>query len=299
MSAVIATRGLAKRFGRTEALAGVDLEVAAGEVHGFLGPNGAGKSTTLRILLGMLRATSGEASVLGLDAWRDAVEIHRRTAYVPGDVALWPNLSGGEAVDVLTRLRGAPAPAPERERLIELFELDVRRRCRTYSKGNRQKVALIAALATPADVVLLDEPTSGLDPIMEQRFQDEVRRLADRGAAVLLSSHILSEVEELCDRVSIIRDGRIVDRGTLAELRHLHHSVVSYEGAPVAGLADVEFEGGRVRGTVDPDALPAVLARLAESGAEGLAIAPPSLEDLFLRHYRADADADADGGAGR
>lgn len=289
MTKVISVDGLSKKFGRVLALDGVDLDVTEGEVHGFLGPNGAGKSTTIRVLLGMLRASSGTAQVFGMDAWRDAVSIHRRLAYVPGDVALWPNLTGGEAIDVLTRLRGGLAPAPERERLIDTFGLDVRRRCRTYSKGNRQKVALIAAFATPAELYLFDEPTSGLDPVMEMLFQQEVRRVTEEGAAVLLSSHILSEVEQLCDRVSIIRAGRIVDRGTLEELRHLHHSTVEYEGVPVAGLDGAQVEGTQVRGTVEPDALPGVLANLASQQVTALTVKPPSLEELFLRHYESDA----------
>ncbi len=206
---VIQTTGLDKRFGHVQALDGLDLVVQRGDVHGFLGPNGAGKSTAIRVLLGMLRASGGEASVLGMDPWHDAVAIHRRVAYVPGDVTLWPSLTGGEAIDTITRLRGHRAPAADRARLIRAFDFDPRRKSKTYSKGNRQKVALIAAFASEADLYILDEPTSGLDPLMESVFQAEVRRVADRGATVLLSSHILSEVERLCSRVSIIRDGAI------------------------------------------------------------------------------------------
>lgn len=291
---VILTQALVKRFGRVRALAGLDLRVEAGEVHGFLGPNGAGKSTAIRVLLGMLRASGGEASVFGLDPWRDAVAIHRRLAAVPGDVTLWPNLTGGEAIDTLTRLRGHPVRrtgpiAAERDRLIEAFDFDPRRKAKTYSKGNRQKVALIAAFASEADLYVLDEPTSGLDPLMESVFQAEVRRVAARGATVLLSSHILSEVERLCDRVSIIRDGRIVEAGTLDELRHLHHSVLSYRGAPPDAAAppldDVAVDGDRVRASVAPEHLAAVLRWLGEHGAASVTLAPPSLEELFLRHY--------------
>jgi ABC-2 type transport system ATP-binding protein len=284
---VIETRGLEKRFGRVLALDGLDLSVERGDVHGFLGPNGAGKSTTIRVLLGMLRASAGEASVLGMDPWRDAVAIHRRVATVPGDVTLWPNLTGGEAIDTITRLRGHRAPAPDRQRLIEAFDFDPRRKAKTYSKGNRQKVALIAAFASEADLYILDEPTSGLDPLMESVFQAEIRRVADRGATVLLSSHILSEVERLCSRVSIIRDGSVVESGTLDELRHLQHTVLAYRGPAPAGLPliDVRVEGDHVRGSVAGTDLPAVLRWLGLHEAQAVTLTPPSLEELFLRHY--------------
>ncbi|MGM1029122.1 MAG: ABC transporter ATP-binding protein [Actinomycetota bacterium] len=284
---VIQTRGLDKRFGRVRALDGLDLVVGPGDVHGFLGPNGAGKSTAIRVLLGMLRATAGEARVLGMDPWRDAVAIHRRVAYVPGDVTLWPSLTGGEAIDTLTRLRGHRAPAVDRERLLRAFDLDPRRRSKTYSKGNRQKVALVAAFASEADLYILDEPTSGLDPLMESVFQAEVRRVAERGATVLLSSHILSEVERLCSRVSIIRDGSIVETGTLDELRHLRHTVVAYRGPAPQGIpiVDLSVEGERVRGSVAGEDVPALLRWLGEHGARSVTLSPPSLEELFLRHY--------------
>lgn len=284
---VIETRGLDKRFGRVRALDGLDLVVEAGDVHGFLGPNGAGKSTAIRVLLGMLRASGGEASVLGMDPWRDSVAIHRRVAYVPGDVTLWPGLTGGEAIDTITRLRGHRAPAADRERLLRAFDLDPRRRAKTYSKGNRQKVALVAAFASEADLYILDEPTSGLDPLMESVFQAEVRRVVDRGATVLLSSHILSEVERLCSRVSIIRDGAIVEAGTLDELRHLRHTVVAYRGPSPEGvpIADVSVDGERVRGSVAGEDMPALLRWLGEHGARSVTLTPPSLEELFLRHY--------------
>lgn len=300
MSSVILTRGLTKHYGRVHALDGLDLDVAEGQVHGFLGPNGAGKSTTIRVLLGLARATSGEASVFGLDPWRDSVSIHRRIAYIPGDVSVWPNLSGGEAIDLLARLRGAgrrdPGFRAEKERLAEVFEFDPRKKGRAYSKGNRQKVALISALSVPADLYIFDEPTSGLDPLMEVMFRREIARIRDAGATVLLSSHILSEVEQLCDRVSIIRSGRIVETGTLAELRHLTRTEISFEAvsfeaptpdgtASFPGAHDVLVEDGRVRFSVDSDAVTSVLPELARRQVQGLRIEPPSLEELFLRHY--------------
>lgn len=297
MNTVIETRGLEKRFGRVRALDGLDLSVSAGEVHGFLGPNGAGKSTTIRVLLGLARASGGSATVFGRNPWNDAVELHKRIAYVPGDVNLWPNLSGGESIDLLSRLRGGTADkAAYRERkarLIEVFQFDPSKKGRAYSKGNRQKVALIAAFATPAEVFILDEPTSGLDPLMEAVFNREIRRVATEGATVLLSSHILSEVEQLCDRVSIIRAGKTVESGTLAELRHLTRTEVSFveDGVTEASLDripsvhDVVVADGRVRFTADSDQLTAVLPVLAELRVQGLTIAPPSLEELFLRHY--------------
>lgn len=284
---VIETRGLDKRFGRVQALDQLDLVVEQGDVHGFLGPNGAGKSTAIRVLLGMLRASAGEATVFGMDPWREAVAIHRRIATVPGDVTLWPSLTGGEAIDTLTRLRGHGAPAADRQRLIEAFDFDPRRKAKTYSKGNRQKVALIAAFASEAELYILDEPTSGLDPLMESVFQAEIRRVADRGATVLLSSHILSEVEQLCSRVSIIRDGRIVEAGTLDQLRHLQHTVVAYRGPAPHGLplTDVQVDGEHVRASVAGDDVPAVLRWLGERAAQAVTLTPPSLEELFLRHY--------------
>jgi len=306
VTTIIRTAGLVKRYGRTRALDGLDLDVESGQIHGFLGPNGAGKSTTIRILLGLARASGGDASVLGLHPWHDAVAIHRRVATVPGDVSVWPNLSGGEAIDVLARLRGArrhdPAYRAERERLLDAFQFDPRKRGRAYSKGNRQKVALIAAFAVPADLYVLDEPTSGLDPLMEVVFRREVARVRDAGATVLLSSHILSEVEQLCDRVSIIRAGRIVESGTLQELRHLTRTEVSYEGtdaadaATVPGAHDVSVAEGRVRFTLDSDAVTAALPELTRRNVQGLRIEPPSLEELFLRHYGDDLSRDAGAG---
>lgn len=295
MDTVIRTSGLTKHYGRVHALDGLDLSVTAGQVHGFLGPNGAGKTTTIRILLGLARKTAGVAEVLGRDPWKEATDLHRRIAYVPGDVSVWPNLSGGEAIDLLSRLRGASTKSSEyrsnRERLEAAFQFDPRKKGRAYSKGNRQKVALISAFAVPADLYILDEPTSGLDPLMEVVFRQEIARVKDAGATVLLSSHILSEVELLCDRVSIIRAGRIVESGTLPELRHLTRTEVSFEAADagaVAGIAeahDATFGEGRARFTVDSDAMASVLPVLAQRQVTGLRIEPPSLEELFLRHY--------------
>ena len=295
MSTVIRTLGLTKHYGRVRALDGLDLTVEPAQVHGFLGPNGAGKSTTIRVLLGLARATGGEVSVFGQDPWRAAVALHRRIAYVPGDVSIWPNLSGGESIDVLARLRGAGAHdrvyRAEKDRLIAEFQFDPRTKGRAYSKGNRQKVALIAALAVPADLYILDEPTSGLDPLMEVVFRREMARMKDAGATVLLSSHILSEVELLCDRVSIIRAGRVVETGTLAELRHLTRTEISFEATDagaVAGIPDAHdptFGEGRARFTIDSDRVTAALPELARRGVAGLRVEPPSLEELFLRHY--------------
>ncbi|MFJ9893760.1 ATP-binding cassette domain-containing protein [Streptomyces sp. NPDC091280] len=288
----IEVSGLHKSFGRTQALAGLDLRVETGEVHGFLGPNGSGKSTTIRVLLGLLRADSGTARLLGGDPWTDAVELHRRVAYVPGDVTLWRNLSGGEVIDLYGRLRGG-LDTSRRTDLIDRFELDPSKKGRTYSKGNRQKVALVAAFASDVDLLILDEPTSGLDPLMEEVFQRCVEEERDRGRTILLSSHILSEVEELCDRVSIIRKGRTVESGSLADLRHLTRTSVTAElGGPPNGLAslpgvhDLDIQGRRVRLQVETDQLNAVLRSLSDSGVRSLTSKPPTLEELFLRHYQ-------------
>jgi len=290
MDLVIEAAGLTKRFGRATALDGLDLAVRPGEVHGFLGPNGAGKSTTLRVLLGLLRA-GGTARVLGRDAWADAPAVHRDVAYVPGDVTLWPNLTGGEIIDLLTRLRGGGDPK-RRAELLDAFELDPRKRARGYSKGNRQKVALVAAFARPARLYLLDEPTSGLDPVMEAVFRDQVARVSADGAAVLLSSHILSEVEQLCERFTIIREGRTVETGSLDDLRHLTRTSfrVGFSGDPGAvaalpGVHDVRREADTLAFDVDSAALQPVLAALTAAGVHSLTVTPPSLEELFLRHY--------------
>ncbi|HAM25730.1 MAG TPA: hypothetical protein DCP11_03265 [Microbacteriaceae bacterium] len=291
MTRTIEVSGLEKDFGRVRALDGLDLAVDAGEVHGFLGPNGSGKSTTLRILLGLIRASGGSATVLGLDPWTDAVRAHKDIAYVPGDVNLWPSLTGGEAIDLLTSLRGG-ADASLRARLIEDFDFDPRKKARSYSKGNRQKVALIAAFARRAELYVLDEPTSGLDPVMEAAFRGEIDRVKGEGATVLLSSHILSEVEELCDRVTIIRAGKTVETGTLTELRHLTRTtfrVTTLTEAAVMtaieGVHDVRREADHLVFDADTDALRPVLQELAAIGVAGLTVSPPSLEELFLRHY--------------
>ncbi|GAB2802942.1 ABC transporter ATP-binding protein [Actinoallomurus bryophytorum] len=295
MTDAISVSGLVKTFGRTRALDGLDLTVRAGEVHGFLGPNGAGKSTTIRILLGLLRADSGDVRLLDGDPWRDVATLHRRIAYVPGDVTLWPNLSGGEVIDLLGRLRGGQ-DAKRKDELLERFELDPRKKGRAYSKGNRQKVALIAALSSDAELLILDEPTSGLDPLMEEVFQSCVEDERDSGRTVLLSSHILSEVEALCDRVSIIRKGRTVETGSLADLRHLTRTSISVELAnPPNGLAalpgvhDAKVDGGRASFEVDNANLDEVLVHLTQSGVRSLTSRPPTLEQLFLRHYETDA----------
>jgi ABC-2 type transport system ATP-binding protein len=294
VSEAIHTRGLVKTFGRTRALDGVDLDVVSGEVHGFLGPNGAGKSTTIRVLLGLLRKDEGEIELLGGDPWHDAVELHRRLAYVPGDVHLWPNLSGGEAIDLLSELRGH-SDRRRRDDLVERFQLDPTKRCSTYSKGNRQKVAIVAGFASDVELFLLDEPTSGLDPLMESVFQDVVREVKAEGRTVLLSSHILAEAEALCDRISIIREGRIVESGTLAELRHLTRtSVMAETGRPIVGLEQVagihalerlDEAGRHVRFEVESDHLDEAIARLSAAGIQALVSHPPTLEELFLRHY--------------
>jgi ABC-2 type transport system ATP-binding protein len=288
---VVDIRGLVKTFGTLRALDGLDLAVAPGEVHGFLGPNGAGKSTTIRVLLGLLRKDGGEARLFGGDPWSRAAELHRRLAYVPGDVNLWPNLTGGEVIDLLGRLRGGVDGA-RRDRLLEAFELDPTKKGRSYSKGNRQKVALVAALASDVELLLLDEPTSGLDPLMESVFREQIEEFRDAGHTVLLSSHILAEVEHLCDRVSIIRAGRCVESGTLAELRHLTRTSISADLARVPdglaglpGVHDVDIDNHRVHLEVDTTELDAVLDLLQSGGVRSLTSQPPTLEDLFLRHY--------------
>jgi ABC-2 type transport system ATP-binding protein len=291
MTTVIEASGLVKNFGRTRALDGLDLSVDEGEVHGFLGPNGAGKSTTIRVLLGMLRGNGGTSSVFARDPWRDAVDIHRDVAYVPGDVSLWPNLSGGETIDYLTRLRGGADPQL-RARLLRDFDLDPKKRGRSYSKGNRQKVALVAAFARPAKLYILDEPTSGLDPVMESVFRREIDRVQNDGATVLLSSHILSEVEQLCDRVTIVRAGTTVETGALDELRHLTRTsfrvatpATLAQVGRLAGVHDARVEADHLVFDVDTDAIDGVLAALTKAGVSSLTVTPPSLEELFLRHY--------------
>jgi ABC-2 type transport system ATP-binding protein len=291
MSNVVEMSGVVKRFGNVTALDGLDLAVRAGEVHGLLGPNGAGKTTMLRLVLGMLRADAGSIRVLGMNPWGDVATLHRRLAYVPGDVALWPNLTGGEVIDLLGRLQGGQDPA-RRDRLLQMFDLDPTKKARTYSKGNRQKVALIAALATDADLFLLDEPTSGLDPLMEDAFRGCVRELRDDARTVLLSSHILSEAEALSDRVSIIRAGKVVETGGLDQLRHLTRTsvIADVEVAPkglelLPGVHGVVVTDHRVSAQVEPSGLAPLMQALTSAGLRALTSQPPTLEDLFLRHY--------------
>lgn len=292
--AIIQIDGLIKRFGQVTALDGFEMTVGRGEVHGFLGPNGAGKTTAIRVLLGLLRSDGGTVRMLGGDPWREAVELHRRIAYVPGDVALWPNLTGGEAIDVIGRAQGG-LDEKRRAELIEAFDLDPTKKARTYSKGNRQKVAIVAGLSTDAELLLLDEPTSGLDPLMEATFQQIIREMKAEGRTVLLSSHILAQVEALADRVTIIRLGKTVESGTLDELRHLTRTTVTVETERAAddleariGVHDVSRENGRVHFDVDGEHLDAAIAYLSSLGIRSLISRPPTLEQLFLRHYGAE-----------
>lgn len=296
------TVGLRKNFGRFSALNGIDLKVDEGEVFGFIGPNGAGKTTTIRVLLGILQATAGEARVFGLDAWRDAVKIHRRVAYVPGDVNLWPNLTGGEVIDLFVALQGKHDKV-RREKLIHAFDLDPSKKCRTYSKGNRQKVALIAAFASEADLYILDEPTSGLDPLMERIFQECVLELKKAGKGIFLSSHILSEVERLCDRVAIIREGKIIEVGTLSQLRHLTRMTINMgTSTPAEGLESLKgvhdlrsLNGGGVTFQLDPGEMSPLVAHIAKFGVIRFESVPPTLEELFMSHYDGDAGKKAGG----
>ncbi len=291
-TSIIEVKKLVKKFGQFAALDGLDLSVKPGEVHGFLGPNGSGKSTTIRVLLGILRKTSGQATVLGQDPWNDAVELHRRLAYVPGEVGLWPNLTGGELIDLLCTLRGGTIDTKRRDQLTERFQLDVRKKFGTYSKGNRQKVALVAALASDVELYIMDEPTSGLDPLMESVFQETIMELKGRGKTILLSSHILAEVEKLCDRVTIIREGRTVESGTLAELRHLHRTTIKaeIENSPAGlkklkGIHELKVDGKNIEFEVDSKDLDGALEQLAKLNVRALMSHPPTLEELFLRHY--------------
>ena len=300
MTGIIEVRNLHKHFGRTRALDGLDLSVSEGEVHGFLGPNGSGKSTTIRILLGSLRATSGTATVFGRDPWSDAVDLHRDLAYVPGDVTLWPSLTGGETIDLLGRMRGGLDTA-RRADLIARFELDPTKKARAYSKGNRQKVALVSAFSSHAGLLLLDEPTSGLDPLKEEVFRECIAEARGRGATVLLSSHILSEVEALCERVTIIRAGATVESGSLAGMRHLRRTSITAEllGDPgdldkLPGVADVHLDGTTLRCQVDADNLGALIRVLGDAGVRSLVSTPPTLEELFLQHYRTESGPERD-----
>lgn len=289
---VIEVKGLRKSFGKVQALRGLDLLVPQGQVVGFLGPNGSGKTTTIRVLLGLLRADEGAISLLGGNPWKDAVALHRRLVYVPGDVSLWPKLTGGEVIDVLSSLTGRLEPARKKQ-MVERFDLDPTKKARTYSKGNRQKVALVAALASRAELLILDEPTSGLDPLMEAAFTESVQEIKKEGRSVLLSSHIFSEVEKLADTIAIIKEGVTVESGTLAELRHLTRTRVSAilkkDASTLNGLEgihDIHAEGERVTFSLDNAGLPAALTHIAALEPVGLTINPPSLEDLFLSHYK-------------
>ncbi|MFC7402078.1 ATP-binding cassette domain-containing protein [Citricoccus sp. GCM10030269] len=304
MDPIIEVKGLIKNFGTVRALDGLHLSVVPGEVHGFLGPNGAGKSTAIRVLLGLLRADSGTVRLFGRDPWHDAVALHRRLAYVPGDVTLWPKLTGGEAIDLLGGLRGG-INAERRAELLERFKLDPTRKGHTYSKGNRQKVALVAALAADVDLLILDEPTSGLDPLMELVFRETVREATERGTAVLLSSHILAEVEVLCQRVTIIRDGRDVQTGTLSDLRQLTRSNVildadigSEELAALPVVHGLSEDAGQLRFSVDDGGMGTVVEALAGREVRALSATPPSLEELFVHHYEDTVDVGPDAVAG-
>lgn len=288
---ILEVKNLTKRFGKFTALNGINLTLKPGEVFGYIGPNGAGKTTTINVLLGILKATSGSARIFGRDAWSEAVEIHKKIAYVPGDVSLWPNLTGGEVIDLFTSLHGNADPE-RRKKLLDMFELDPSKKCRTYSKGNRQKVALAAAFAGDYDLFILDEPTSGLDPLMEQVFQECVSEQKKKGKTILLSSHILSEVERLCDRVSIIRDGKIMETGTLGELRHLTNiNMVVDTATPIEnigqikGISDVKKQKHGFSFQVESAEIGNVVAELSRYGITKLESTPPTLEDLFMRHY--------------
>ena len=288
---ILKTSRLTKKFGDFAALDGVDIEVGKGEVYGFIGPNGAGKSTTIRVLLGILKATSGKAEIFGLDVWADAVEIHRRVAYVPGDINLWPNLTGGEVIDLFLKLHGS-SDKGRREELIRRFDLDPTKKCRTYSKGNRQKVALVAAFSSDADLYILDEPTSGLDPLMERIFQECVMEAKSQGKSILLSSHILSEVEKLCDKVAIIRHGKIIETGTLSDLRHLTGTVLLVETKKpmpllheLKGVQGIKKKDGALSFQVDAEELDNVIRYISEFGIVRMESSPPTLEELFMRHY--------------
>ena len=295
---IIEVRGLTKRFGRFTALDQVDLTINEGEIYGFIGPNGAGKSTTIRVLLGMLKATAGEVKIFGKDAWKDAVEIHKRIAYVPGEANLWPNLSGGEVIDLFLKMRGN-GNLQKRDELIERYQLDPTKKCRTYSKGNRQKIALISAFASEADVYILDEPTSGLDPLMEKIFQENVKEAKAAGKSVLLSSHILSEVEKVCDKIAIIREGKIIETGTLSEMRHLTRTQLTIKTKePVPSLSEIKGVHNPVASVdgltfqVDTEELAEVIRYISSYGVVKLESAPPTLEDLFMRHYQGISQAE-------
>lgn len=291
---LVEVKGLTKRFGKFTALKNINLSVNEGEIYGFIGPNGAGKSTTIRVLLGMLKPSEGQVTIFGKDAWKDAVEIHKRVAYVSGEANLWPNLTGGEVIDLFLAMRGN-GNQNRRDELIQLFKLDPSKKCRTYSKGNRQKIALIAAFASEADLYILDEPTAGLDPLMERIFQELILEMKQQGKSVLLSSHILSEVEKLCDRVAIIREGEIIETGTLVEMRHLTRTKLAVETSePLINLFELKGVHDVVQTNtgwvfqVDSEELAEVIRYISQFGVLKLESAPPTLEDLFIRHYKGD-----------
>lgn len=292
MDKLVEVKGLQKNFGQFQALKDVSFEVNAGEVLGYIGPNGAGKSTTIRILLGIIRATQGKVQIFGKDVWQDSIEIHKKIAYVPGDVYLWPNLSGGETIDLFLKLHGA-INQEKRDQLIKKFDLNPKKKVRSYSKGNRQKIALIAALATEAELYIFDEPTSGLDPLMEAVFQEEVKALKAAGKAIILSSHILSEVEKLADRVAVIRKGESVETGTLDDLRHLtryQYKVETEQEAvglkELSSVHDLQIKENEATFQADSDAIDEILKTLLLYGVKKLEATPPTLEDLFMRHYQ-------------
>ncbi|KST94578.1 ABC-type multidrug transport system ATPase component [Lactococcus lactis subsp. lactis] len=292
MDKLVEVKGLQKNFGQFQALKDVSFEVNAGEVLGYIGPNGAGKSTTIRILLGIIRTTQGKVQIFGKDVWQDSIEIHKKIAYVPGDVYLWPNLSGGETIDLFLKLQGA-INQEKRDQLIKKFDLNPKKKVRSYSKGNRQKIALIAALATEAELYIFDEPTSGLDPLMEVVFQEEVKGLKAAGKAIILSSHILSEVEKLADRVAVIRKGEIVETGTLDDLRHLtryQYKVETEQEAvglkELSSVHDLQIKENEATFQADSDAIDEILKTLLLYGVKKLEATPPTLEDLFMRHYQ-------------
>lgn len=291
----ILIQGLVKRFGELRALDGLDLRVRTGEVHGFLGPNGAGKSTTIRVLLGLLHKNAGDVQLLGGDPWENSVALHRRLAYVPGDVNLWPNLSGGEAIDLLGRLRGGLNPE-RRQQLLEVFQLDPKKKCGTYSKGNRQKVAIVAALASDVELYILDEPTSGLDPLMQATFQKQIEALKQAGKTILLSSHILAEVEALCDQITIIKEGKVIESGSLDELRHLQLTTIEVTTKKrltglekIEGIHDIDQEDTHATFKVDSGKMDDVLCHLTKFTVQSLVSTPPTLEELFMRHYASSA----------
>lgn len=288
---LVEVRGLSKKFGKFTALNNIDLSMEPGEIYGFIGPNGAGKSTTIRVLLGMLKPTAGQVTIMNKDAWKDAVEIHKRVSYVPGEANLWPNLTGGEVIDLFLSIHGNSSQK-RRDELIELFDLDPSKKCRAYSKGNRQKIALISAFASESDLYILDEPTSGLDPLMERNFQKCVLDVKKQGKSVLLSSHILSEVEKVCDRVAIIRQGQIIERGTLDEMRHLTRTKIKVTTKEtligvenIKGVHNIIQNDNSLEFQADSEEIGNIISYLSTFEILKLECAPPTLEDLFMRHY--------------